>query len=37
VASKDNNIFCKILEEILFQKYDDLNTKGYIKEILTGK
>jgi hypothetical protein len=37
VASKDNNILGQILEMILFQMYDELNAKGYIKEILTGK
>jgi len=36
VASKDNNILQQILEKILFDMYDDLNTKTYLMEILTG-
>ena len=37
VASKDNQMLGQILEKILFSMYDDLNTKAYLKEILTGK
>jgi hypothetical protein len=37
VASKDNSILQQILEKILFEMYDDLNTKTYLTEILTGK
>ena len=37
VASKDQTIIQQILEKILFEMYDDLNTKNYLMEILTGK
>lgn len=37
VISKDNYIIQKILEKILFEMYDDLNTKNYLMEVLTGK
>ncbi len=37
VASKDSNIIQEILKKILFEMYDDLNTKTYLMEILTGK
>jgi len=37
VALKDNNFLGQILEKVLFHMYDDLNTKIYLKEILTGK
>lgn len=37
VASKDTNMLAQILEKILFQMYNDLNTKTYLKEILTGR
>jgi len=37
VALKDNNFLGQILEKVLFHMYDDLNTKMYLKEILTGK
>ncbi|UJR27570.1 hypothetical protein I4U23_008851 [Adineta vaga] len=36
VASKDNDMLAHILEKILFHMYNDLNTKAYLKEILTG-
>jgi hypothetical protein len=37
IASKDTTIIQQILEKILFELYDDLNTKTYLMEILTGK
>lgn len=37
VALKDNVILRKILEKILFELYDDLDTKNYLAEALTGK
>jgi hypothetical protein len=37
IASKDSSIIQQILEKILFEMYDDLHTKTYLMEILTGK
>ncbi|CAF5181131.1 unnamed protein product, partial [Rotaria magnacalcarata] len=37
VAANNNAIVAEILHHILFVMYNDLNTKAYIKEILTGK
>ena len=37
VGTKDNPILGKILEKILEEMKDDLGTKAYLKEILTGK
>ncbi|CAF3178993.1 unnamed protein product [Rotaria socialis] len=36
VAANNNAIVAEILHHILFVMYDDLNTKAYIKEILTA-
>ncbi|CAF3700955.1 unnamed protein product, partial [Rotaria sordida] len=36
VAAKNNNISGQLLEQILLNMYDDLNTKAYLKEILTA-
>ncbi|CAF3368596.1 unnamed protein product [Rotaria sp. Silwood1] len=35
VAAKHNSISEQILKQILLHMYDDLNTKAYLKEILT--
>jgi len=37
IASKETSILQQILEKILFEMYDDLNTKAYLMEILTGR
>jgi len=37
IAPKEMNILQQILEKILFEMYDDLNTKAYLMEILTGR
>jgi hypothetical protein len=37
VGSKDNPILGRILEKILEEMKDEISTKAYLKEILTGK
>ena len=36
LASKDNYMLGKILEQILKEMYDGFDTKAYLKELLTG-
>ena len=37
VAMKDGSILRRILEKILYELYDDLDTKNYLMEALTGE